>query len=95
MPNVWVDNRSWFTKQWYDIVDAWNGVTNYEPGEFEPGSKHFEDFLFLAKVGLIGYLGVYAYSEIKSPTKKSRNYSENHSRKGFRKRVKYGNLEVG
>ena len=52
MPNIWVDNRSWFQKTWYDIVDAFNGVTNMEHDEWipQPGSQHWEDFMFLAKV---------------------------------------------
>ena len=78
---------------WYDIVDWWNGVTNYEPGEIDPftglaypryGDPEGDDYFGLLKVAVLGWLALQVYSEIKSPTKKTKT-----------KRFKAGRFSVG
>jgi hypothetical protein len=79
---------------WNGIAWTWQeGIGNATPTIFDPVTGQMindpligvkSPWLGMAKIGLIGWLGLAIYSEIKSPTKKTK-----------RKRWKAGRFSVG
>ena len=68
---------------WGNIVDWFSGVANYEVGDLDPITglayppmgtlkSPRNETLDIIKIIALGYFAVYAYSELKSPTRKTR-----------------------
>ena len=83
-----------FGEIWNGIAWTWQeGIGNATPTIFDPATGQLVNdpllatrnpWLNLAKWGLIGWIGISIYSEIKSPTKKTK-----------RKRFKAGRFSIG